>query len=405
MMKAKDYENRIHHAIAGMYRRPRSIPALRRRYAANPIYSAFHACAAGTRVPQKGGCKSEPARAEAKDHTFRFPRPCRLERRFCSLGFSLSDQFLIGKTLAHDSTNANIEPFGVIHNPIVVAPRLLIEIAEQMKRFDRNVGALQPAFQERPEVFHAVSVNLSVHVGYGVVDHFMLERAQTFIRFQRVSEDRGTSQYMLPNLGLQSLLFGIVHNLNANLAASGFAPAFQDSHHGGFVFPTSAGNYSLPFGLMHISGFAADVGFVGFDLSREFVTALGLLRKSDPMEHEPGGFLGNANGAGNFTRGNAILAVVEQPNGREPLIQTNGRVLEYGPNLDGELTAGMPFAALPAHLILEEPYPMASASWADDPVIPVRAARYEIVQAVLLVSEVNDCLSKGFGFKVGGFHT
>ena len=48
--------------------------------------------------------------------------------------------------------------------------RLLIEIAEQMKRFDRDIGALDGALQQRPKVFHTVGVNLPIDITLGVVD-------------------------------------------------------------------------------------------------------------------------------------------------------------------------------------------------------------------------------------------
>jgi hypothetical protein len=44
-----------------------------------------------------------------------------------------------------------------------------------MERLDRDVGTAQAAFQERPEVFQAVRVDLSVNVLDGMIDHLMLE--------------------------------------------------------------------------------------------------------------------------------------------------------------------------------------------------------------------------------------
>ena len=40
-----------------------------------------------------------------------------------------------------------------------------------MERFNRHVGALDGPLQETPEVLQAISVNLSLHVLFGMVDH------------------------------------------------------------------------------------------------------------------------------------------------------------------------------------------------------------------------------------------
>ena len=47
---------------------------------------------------------------------------------------------------------------------IVVAKNLLIKVTEQMKRFDRNIRAMQAALHQRPKVFDAVRVYLSLYV-------------------------------------------------------------------------------------------------------------------------------------------------------------------------------------------------------------------------------------------------
>ena len=38
-----------------------------------------------------------------------------------------------------------------------------------------------------------------------------------------------------------------------------------------------------------------------------------------------------------FIAADAVLAIGEQPDGREPLIEADGRVFKYGPNLEREL--------------------------------------------------------------------
>ena len=48
----------------------------------------------------------------------------------------------------------------VVHlKTIVVTERLFVKIAEQMERFNGNVGATKTALQKTPEVLKAVGVN------------------------------------------------------------------------------------------------------------------------------------------------------------------------------------------------------------------------------------------------------
>ncbi len=42
-----------------------------------------------------------------------------------------------------------------------------------MERLDRNIGAVDAAPQQRPEVFQPVGVDPAVNVLFGVVDHVM----------------------------------------------------------------------------------------------------------------------------------------------------------------------------------------------------------------------------------------
>ena len=46
----------------------------------------------------------------------------------------------------------------------VVAENLFVEVAKQMEWLDADIGALQLALEQAPEVFESVGVNLSVNV-------------------------------------------------------------------------------------------------------------------------------------------------------------------------------------------------------------------------------------------------
>lgn len=69
-----------------------------------------------------------------------------------------------------------MEAVTVIHRTgfggaIIESPAVLIQIAEQMKWFDANVGASQLALQEAPEILQPVSMDLPIHVFLCVIDY------------------------------------------------------------------------------------------------------------------------------------------------------------------------------------------------------------------------------------------
>src|SRR5438093_7052478 len=102
---------------------------------------------------------------------FRLPR--RLygaERSTRRIGGS---QFGECQALAKDRGGSERESSSVRKLASVEPESLLIEVAEQMKRFDRHVGAAQHALQKAPIVLQSVGVNGANGVGVGVVDHLV----------------------------------------------------------------------------------------------------------------------------------------------------------------------------------------------------------------------------------------
>ena len=82
-----------------------------------------------------------------------------------------ADEDLVGNATADDAFDGILEPPAVVVFAFVESERLLIEVAKQIERFNRDVGALDGAFQETPEVLAPVGMDFAVHVGFGVVDH------------------------------------------------------------------------------------------------------------------------------------------------------------------------------------------------------------------------------------------
>ena len=89
--------------------------------------------------------------------------------------------------------------------------------------------------------------------------------------------------------------------------------------------------------LVHEASGPADEGFIDFDFAFQFAERHRLHGEPDAVQHEPRGLLGHAEPACQFVGADAVLAIGEHPEGGEPLVEPNGRVLKDRPELDGEL--------------------------------------------------------------------
>lgn len=396
MMKVKIHEDRSCDA-ARMFRRAGSLSPVRRRHEADSLCSPFHACAPGESIQKKGFDEPEPARPEAQNQAFglgpRLPRHGLVD---CFCFFDLAGEFRIGKAFTNDCANTNVKAFRVGHFAVVKSPGLFVDVAEQMEWLHADISSVQAPLQETPEIFHSVSVNISVYVLNGMIDDGVLVVcAQSIVRLQFIAEDCCARFDVLTDLRLQFWLASAIYYKRSDIAAT-----FHHSHNHGFIFAASSGNDARSFRLVHISRFAADEGFIHF----HFAAVLPLLREPDSMEQEPRALLGDAKSAGDFTTADAVPAVQNHPGRREPFVQTNWGILHDGSYLDRELPEWMTVAALPTHLILEEANASTSTPRAAHAVFPLWPSRHEIVKAIRLDREISDRFQQSLGF-VEGFHT
>jgi hypothetical protein len=108
------------------------------------------------------------------------------------------------------------------------------------------------------------------------------------------------------------------------------------------------------------------------------------------VEHEPRGFLGDADGAMDFVGANAVLVVGNHPNGSQPLIEANGAVLKDRTDLHGELASGVLGLALPNPTGGDKPDIRTSAGGAYNAVWPTQIDHE--VKANIGIGEVANCL-------------
>src|SRR5882762_601656 len=88
-----------------------------------------------------------------------------------------------------------------------------------MKRFHSNVGAAQGSLKQRPEILHAVDVNLSANVSLSLVNHVMHEPKlhPAIVGDRAIRIDLAPKLYVLKNLVLQCLALHVRYNTGANL--------------------------------------------------------------------------------------------------------------------------------------------------------------------------------------------
>src|SRR5262249_32135767 len=92
---------------------------------------------------------------------------------------SLANEFLIGESLASDLRHHQTETICVIlwvvfGSAILETEFLLVQVAEQMKRLNRNIRAMNATLKQPPEILRALRVNLSLHVLYRVINNSLV---------------------------------------------------------------------------------------------------------------------------------------------------------------------------------------------------------------------------------------
>ena len=213
-----------------------------------------------------------------------------------------------------------------------------------MEWFDTNVGSGDAALKQRPEVLKAVGVNLPINVFLGMVNNLMgVLGSQSVVGRQCVGVEGRASLDMLLNFGLQHATLATGNYLSANLSAT-----FKDAHNSGLVLSASTCDAALLDIQVHVASLAADEGFVNFDFSAELAEVLILQGQTNAMEHEPCGLLSYAEIAGEFTTADSVLAVGEQPQSGEPLIEANGGILAKLPTFTENSRLEMMLGALPS---------------------------------------------------------
>src|SRR5205085_361517 len=143
-----------------------------------------------------------------------------------------------------------------------------------------DVGAMQAALQETPEILHGVRVNIPIYVFNCVIDNRVLVVVlQSLIRLQLITENCCTSLDVFTNLLLKFLLASAIDHEGANIAAP-----FDHAHDNGLILTASASNNTLTLRPVHIAGLAADECFIYFDFAAKLAAIVILQCKPNSVE-------------------------------------------------------------------------------------------------------------------------
>src|SRR4051794_35182319 len=206
--------------------------------------------------------------------------------------------------------------------------------------FHGNIGAFGSALQETPEIFQTVSVNLAINVTLCMIDNLMdVLFVQAPIRMAIIGRQVRTRFNIFLHHGVKGVFLTIWNYLSPHFAST----TLKESGNDGLIscaFSHSRRSHFGAFVFVHESGLAADEGFIYFNVasaSTKLYEGTALDCKPDAMQHEPSGFLSDAQSAMNFIRANAILAANEEPNCGKPFLKRNRRIFKDGSDFERKL--------------------------------------------------------------------
>src|SRR5581483_2962059 len=266
-----------------------------------------------------------------------------------------------------------------------------------MERLNGNVGSAQGSFKQRPKILDALSVNLPVDVGFGMLHNVMHEPyAQVVISEPFIRVDLRSVLHSIQDFFLQGFTLHVGNDLGADFAHV----TLQHSHNDSLALRSDLDVVTDTLFLVHVLQLSADECLIGFDWARTSakLSKRAILKsQSQTVQDKPSGFLSDSQVARNFVGRYTVLAVHKHPERREPFVQGNGRILEDRPDLDGELATAL--FAFPALLRGKVMVILADALRAGgNAIFPSQIG--DRVNAGLLIREIPDSLLKRLDLRV-----
>src|SRR6266496_2118829 len=265
----------------------------------------------------------------------RLPRPCRF--RWKSTTVLLTNELAIHQSFSGKARNRFQESPLVIIFSLVKPERLLIQISEQMKRLDVHIGPFDSALQQRPKVFKAISVNMTLGAGLRMVDHLMnVFVRKLVIRGMAIGNNFRTLLNIGSHFGVKIAHANPTHEFTPNARRlSTSSLALQEPKYR--CLAKRASPFFEALVLVHIARLCADVGFIRLNATGKLLNRAVVHRQTDTVKHEPCSFLRDAKRASKFARTDSVLSVDDQPRCRQPFFQSKRTVLKDRSDFDAEL--------------------------------------------------------------------
>src|SRR5579862_2550324 len=170
----------------------------------------------------------------------------------------------VGESAPGDGSEYGLEASVVPEAALVEREDALVEVAEEVVRLDADVGAVEAALDEAPEVLDAVRVYATIDIAFGVVDRAVREPdAEPVVRRERVGVDHRAIRDGVLDTGAQCRGLRVRDDLGLDLAA-----AFDHPEHGGLMLrPAPRDAPAFPHCLVHVAGLPPDVRLVDLDLA------------------------------------------------------------------------------------------------------------------------------------------
>src|SRR5437016_5429226 len=133
-----------------------------------------------------------------------------------------------------------------------------------MERLNRNVGSTKTTLQERPEILHALHVNLTVNILLKVIHELMLVfRFEIVVASELISHNRRTRLNKISHGSMHSRMLAISDHSGFDLSA-----ALKCANDDSLAVPTLHSNAiaeTAALAFMHIPRLAANVSFVNLN--------------------------------------------------------------------------------------------------------------------------------------------
>jgi len=253
-----------------------------------PLSASAQPCAPDLETSPKAS-----ALAPSQDRfSWRLPLRCRgLPSR--RSGQQLASQTLVGDALSDDSTERIDETSPVLRFACVESVRFFVQVAEQVEGLDGNIGSLDRALQQGPEVFEPIGMDGPAHIGFGMVDYRVsVGVGQTIVGLEGVGVDVGAWLDVHADLGCERTASSVRYMLHPYATVPIRAVPLQEPHDGALVLTASAGDLRGPLVRVHEARFATDERLVSLNLASELVEGAALHGNPDAVQHEPSGFFG-----------------------------------------------------------------------------------------------------------------